>query len=146
MGYSFILQVSLILELCSLGNLRNFLIVHKNEFLTGFEQVSTRGLSTNKSNAPKYGAHSLFLWSYQVSFIYNVTQETIVVIIICRNRKFNYYFNITDSQRHGISKPTQYIPWRSSSQEYIVNRRSGGQSSRLWTFQKVILVALLFAW
>ena len=54
-------------------------IVHKNEFLTGFEQISTRDLSTNKSDAPKYGAHSLFLWSYQVSFIYNVTQERIVV-------------------------------------------------------------------
>ena len=60
-------QVSLILELCPLGNLRSFLERHKGNFITCSDHEFE--LSSRKKNydTAKHGYHSLFLWSYQVS-------------------------------------------------------------------------------
>lgn len=60
-------QVSLILELCSLGNLRDFLVDHQKEFIEAWGKDNAAILQFSKSKGSKFGQHSLFLWSYQVS-------------------------------------------------------------------------------
>ena len=63
---NFNFQVSLILELCSLGNLRDFLVDHQREFIAAWGKDNAAILQFSKSKGSKFGQHSLFLWSYQV--------------------------------------------------------------------------------
>ena len=71
--FLFLFKVSLILELCSRGNLRSFLVDNQKELILSHDRESISSYSKNNSHSDiskdrKFGFHSLFLWSYQVIY------------------------------------------------------------------------------
>ena len=137
------IQVSLLLEYCSKGDLKSFLVDHRKEFNDSLNDFQKTGVS-NKS-IPKSSVNQvldikiLHRWAFQVKIfrclycIYNPNEIPRLENMTLKSAI------LSDCRWDGIFNWKRNVPWRSSYKKCSSYRFTGRQNIRFWTFSSALL-------